>query len=225
MAKLAELAMRYEIRGDFIARLRALESFEIVLILDDSGSMNSVCQSGAATSANPYARQGTRWDELRTYVNVVVDVASCLDANGIDVYFLNRPPMFGVTSSQQVQAAFGPQPAGFTPLARVTSGVLSTLAPVLNERKVLLIVATDGQPTDDAGNARIQQYVDVIGSRHRGVYLTLLACTDDEDSVRWMNAVDHHIPNVDVCDDYHSERKEVLRAQGPSFHFTYGDCE
>ena len=37
--------------------------------------------------------------------------------------------------------------------------------------------------------------------------------------VQW----DTSMPRVDVCDDYQSERKEILAAQGPSFHFSHGD--
>ena len=64
--------------------------------------------------------------------------------------------MYGVTTSAQVQGAFSLPPAGYTPLTRASSGILASLAPVLSEKRVLLVIATDGQPTDDAGNVRIQ---------------------------------------------------------------------
>lgn len=38
-----------------------------------------------------------------------------------------------------------------------------------------------------------------------------------------MNQWDNKIPRLDVCDDYQSEKKEVLAAQGAQFHFTHGD--
>jgi hypothetical protein len=41
--------------------------------------------------------------------------------------------------------------------------------------------------------------------------------------VAYLNDVDRDVPNVDVSDDFSSEKKEILRAQGSNFHFTYGD--
>ncbi len=37
------------------------------------------------------------------------------------------------------------------------------------------------------------------------------------------NSWDKRMRNVDVVDDYHSEKKEVLAAQGSNFKFTFGD--
>lgn len=50
-----------------------------------------------------------------------------------------------------------------------------------------------------------------------------MACTDDEESMAYLNEADRNINQLDVCDDYLSERKEVLAAQGPNYHFTRGD--
>ena len=38
-----------------------------------------------------------------------------------------------------------------------------------------------------------------------------------------MNRWDDTIPRVDVCDDYQSEKREILRAQGAHFRFSRGD--
>jgi hypothetical protein len=39
----------------------------------------------------------------------------------------------------------------------------------------------------------------------------------------YLNDWDKEIPNLDVVDDYKSERKEILKCQGKSFPFTFGD--
>lgn len=44
-----------------------------------------------------------------------------------------------------------------------------------------------------------------------------------QQSVAYMNAWDKSIPLLDVCDDYQSEKREVLRARGPNFPFSHGD--
>jgi hypothetical protein len=39
----------------------------------------------------------------------------------------------------------------------------------------------------------------------------------------YLNDWDRTIPNLDVVDDYKSEKKEILACQGKSFPFSYGD--
>ena len=39
----------------------------------------------------------------------------------------------------------------------------------------------------------------------------------------YLNDWDKKIPNLDVVDDYKSEKKEILACQGNSFPFSYGD--
>ena len=41
LTKLREVCQRHEIRPDFAARLRQLEGYEIVFLVDDSGSMGT----------------------------------------------------------------------------------------------------------------------------------------------------------------------------------------
>jgi hypothetical protein len=54
-------------------------------------------------------------------------------------------------------------------------------------------------------------------------YVTFLACTDDLQDVNYLSAWDKSIPNLDVMDDYRSERAEIQRVRGPNFPFSYGD--
>ncbi len=39
----------------------------------------------------------------------------------------------------------------------------------------------------------------------------------------YLNDWDRTIPNLDVVDDYKSEKKEILACQGKSFPFSFGD--
>ena len=88
MRKFQHLVDRYEINREFATRLRALEGYEIVFIVDgehhfvvisrrpsvdlDSGSMNTPL----GDISGPFDRNPTRWDELRQTVSIVVDIAS-----------------------------------------------------------------------------------------------------------------------------------------------------
>ena len=220
--RLREVAGRFEIRPDYVVKLRQLEGYEIVLLCDDSGSMGALIDQKINTS-DPFRRNMTRWDELRQYVTIVTDVAATLDANGLDIYFLNRPPITGVSSAQQIQGAFAYPPQGYTPLNRVFNQIMNDKAAVIREKKLLLIIATDGQPTDDSGNGRIEQFLTTLKNRPKNVFLSIIACTDDSSSVEYLNKLDRAVPGLDVCDDYRSEHKEVLKAQGSSYKFSFGD--
>ena len=221
MQKLQGMAAHYEIRQDWVVKLRQLENFKVVVVADDSGSMASVVTSGAATAANPYAPQRTRWDELKESMGIIVDLATCMEKEGVDVFFLNRPPIFKVTCASQLAAGFHNPPAGFTPLTRTLHAVFRHCdGPLREGKKLLVIIATDGQPTDDAGNVQINDFFSALANKPRGAFIQIMACTDDDNSVAYLNQADENIPLVDVSDDYHSERREILRAQGAQFHFT-----
>ena len=221
LARLRELCGRYEIRPDFAAKLRQLESFEIVLLIDDSGSMATEVSS--TSGSDPYGPRPTRWTEVQQYCNTVVDLAAALDPDGIDLYFLNRPGFNHVTSMAQVAAAFGPAPSGFTPLTSAVARILIEKARVIAEKKLLLIIATDGEPTNASGQVDIPGFASVLMGRHSNVFVSIIACTDDEGSVGYLNKLDRSVPRLDVTDDFQSERREVLLVQGAAFRFGFGD--
>ena len=37
-----------------------------------------------------FAKSVSRWEELKNTVSIIVDIASVMDKDGLDVYFLNR---------------------------------------------------------------------------------------------------------------------------------------
>jgi hypothetical protein len=45
-------------------------------------------------------------------VSIVVDLATVLDPDGVDIYFLNREPMFNVRSSEELIPMFVVPPKG-----------------------------------------------------------------------------------------------------------------
>lgn len=51
-------------------------------------------------------------DELKQTVSIVVDIASVLDPDGVDVYFLNRDPLFHVRNSAELAPIFAVPPSG-----------------------------------------------------------------------------------------------------------------
>lgn len=221
LAKLREICARHEIRPDFATKLRQLEEFEIVALFDDSGSMATpVKKSGFQ---DPFAPIPTRWTEAQLHASITVDLAACLDPDGIDIRFLNRAGYTNIITSAQVGGAFQPRPNGYTPLVRAFKGILEEKASVIRERKLLVIILTDGQPTDDRGNTQVEEFLAVLKARPKNVFVSIVACTDDEASVGYLNKLDRIVPGIDVVDDYDSERKEIFKIQGPKFPFSFGD--
>jgi hypothetical protein len=49
---------------------------------------------------------------LKQTVSIVVDLASVLDPDGVDVYFLNREPMLHVRNSSELENIFVMEPEG-----------------------------------------------------------------------------------------------------------------
>lgn len=141
------------------------------------------------------------------------------DKDGLDLYFLNRATMHHVTSSQQLNEVFSHSATGLTPITPVLKHVLQEKKAVALEKNMLVIIATDGAPTNPAGEIDTAALKHVLVSERNieKVFVTFLACTDDDSTIGYLNEWDNKIPHLDVCDDYHSERAEVLKAQG-EFH-------
>jgi hypothetical protein len=200
----------FEISNYFAAKLRQLEGYEIVLILDDSSSMGDPLKTG-----------GTRWDEQKKTAKIIIDIASTMDPNGIDIYFLNRGYKSNVTDYDQVENLFKHGPSGGTPLCTVFRKALTSRQHMASEKKFLYIIGTDGTPSEG---------VDVLEKILReervplnNIYTTFVACTDIQSDVEHLNGWDINIPHVDVVDDYQSEKKEVIAVKGPKYPFSFGD--
>ncbi|KAJ3044286.1 hypothetical protein HDV00_002606 [Rhizophlyctis rosea] len=226
LERFRNLVQQHEISLPMARKLRALEAFDIVVIADDSGSMTSPC---TVPGQDPFAPRITRWDELKSVIKTVVDIGTTLDDDGIDLYFLNRPHIHNVTSADQVARAFANPPHGYTPIARTLRQVLRDKAGLgvgENTKKLLIVIATDGEPTDEVGTVDKATLYNVLMYERRpiqNIHVAFVACTDDDATMAYLNEWDNIIQNLDVVDDYYSERSEILRVQGPSFPFSRGD--
>ncbi|CAF1563811.1 unnamed protein product [Rotaria sp. Silwood1] len=212
--RLNQVIQQYEINQQFAARLYALGNCEVVLLCDDSGSMNTPLQG----------TNQTRWDELKSLVNIVVDICAVMDSNGVDVYFLNRDPMLNVTDTRYVRQVFNTPPQGLTPLVPALRRIIAAKRNQSFEKKLLILIATDGAPTDAYGNSDVGTLEAVLRhERTPQTYVTFLACTDDLPTVNYLSNWDKMMPNLDVMDDYRSERAEIQRTRGVNFPFSFGD--
>lgn len=204
--KINNLFQKYEISSLFREKLENLQDFKIVFIVDDSGSMNAPIDDGGPHS--------TRWAELKDVVKTAIDIGSIYGS--LDIDFLNRNGVMNINSYDQVQHYFHEDPNGRTPLTTALNSVLNRYQTL--ETKILIVIATDGVPDDLDSFKR-----SLLNKNHSKFYISFLACSDNEEDIGYLNELDNTIPNIDTLDDYLSEKKEVKRAQGNNFKYTYAD--
>ena len=75
------ISNEFEISNRYIEKMKALIDYDIVFVMDDSGSMR--------TQSN-HVKHSSRWDELKYITNIAIRLGVIFDDNGIDIQFLNR---------------------------------------------------------------------------------------------------------------------------------------
>lgn len=77
-------------------------------------------------------------------VTIVSELAIVMDSNGIDIYFLNRPPVLNVTDARLVTQEFSQPPHGLTPITPALRKILEAKRSISYEKKLVVVIATDG---------------------------------------------------------------------------------
>ena len=147
---------KYEISQEYSGILQKLRDFKIVFIFDDSGSMNSTLNESPLNEMNKNSMlKATRWDELQYFANISIEIAGFFNNesnSGTDVYFLNKPPIKNIVSVDAFMHHLKQlKPNGYTPLNKVFNLALNDNTSAIKERKLLIIILTDGEPSDDYG--------------------------------------------------------------------------
>jgi len=178
----------------------------------------------------------TRWAELKYCVNYHAQMAALLQAPTI-FRFLNDPGVnagaqqFSVAENSTSPAKImidvqnastimnKTKPTGVTPLIRhileIQQSVLEMSPKLIKEgKRVAIIIATDGRPTDEYGvhNELISQsFVDSLRLLEGlPVWVVVRLCTDEEDVVDFYNELDEQLElSLEVLDDFVGEGKEV----------------
>ena len=234
LRRLVDVCRYHGIRPDYVRALRNLEAFDIVVIADDSGSMAAGIKQGDGAVS-------TRWQELKGIAQVVVELAAALDDDGCDLYFLNRPDARSVRDAAAVAGRFAVEPSGGTPLTQTLAralrdkglrladeapaagggaggGAAAAAAAAMAERaggagsakRVLFLIATDGVP-----HGGPEKFVAALQRLPDNCYVQLVAVTDDDSVVAWMNQADERVRWVDVNDVRGAGGRRAGRARAP----------
>lgn len=216
--RLKKIVNKLEITNTEVQDLRKLEGFDIVFLCDDSGSMREVMNVDAK---NVYDKPLTRWLDLVHNIKIVIQLAMSLDQDGIDLYFLNRNGMCNVTNWSDIKNIFDKPPSGHTPLSDALEKIMAERED--NEKRVLIVIGTDGEPDDGRGGDNTNRFQRVLQNRNIDkFFISVLACSDEPHDVKYLEHLDRHVKHFDVSDDYNTEKKEVL-ATKKTFKFTRGD--
>ena len=212
-----KLRVDYQLQSFLIRYVLELRNFEIFIVVDDSGSMMTpVDETGK-----------TRWDELREIVKRILPIAIMFDSNGVDIHFLNGAKFSRVKRIEDVEHAFARTPRDYTPLVPVLKRIFqSKMAARGRDKKLLVFVATDGKPTNDDGEDAVNELEFLMRyiRNPKTTYVSFLLCTDDPECVDYLEGWDRTMDNVDVTDDYETEKERICRYQeDDNYPFTYND--
>jgi hypothetical protein len=117
-----------------------------------------------------------------------------------------------------LQSVFAQLPAGGTPLVGCLRHIFHEKAQV-PKNQVLLVVITDGEPTDGSRD----DLFNVLKNKPKKFHVSFAECTDQAEDMEYLDLWDGLIPNFDNTEDYREELNRVKTVQGPQFKFDYID--
>lgn len=150
------LCEKYGIAPLIAADLLQLSLYDVVVFIDDSGSM----------------LEGSKWRDLQAIVQQIVEITTQFDTDGIQMEFMNSDVRAdNVTSASALQQIFARvRPMGFTPLAsslerKVLEPYYEMLrsTPAANVKPMVIYICSDGAPTTERGLKTYQPTFTMLG--------------------------------------------------------------
>ncbi|BGP27524.1 von Willebrand factor, type A domain containing protein [Rhodotorula toruloides] len=215
---LARIAHEWNLPVEIAMDLARLALFDVVLLVDDSGSM-------------AFEENGSRIDDAKLVVSRVATASTLFDTDGMSVFFLNSPVVGqAITNEQQAQALVSSvQFSGLTPLGTaLKQNILQPLVvqPAFSNtlrKPVLVILITDGEPSSEPRTALSQSILGAKNALSQTRYgpdalsIQLAQVGDDAKARMFLDEVDRDREVgglVDVTGTYEWESEQVLRLSG-----------
>ncbi|KAF1957879.1 hypothetical protein CC80DRAFT_35518 [Byssothecium circinans] len=228
-ALINQVIQRWRIAKEVANDIVKLALYDIVLYIDDSGSM-------------AFEEEGSRIQDLRLILNRVSFAATLFDTDGISVRFMNtdstkqvdqqgRPLHDGVATEAQIEQIMrGVQFKGLTPMGTslrrkvIDEIVLLKASRDQLQKPVLVITVTDGQPAGEPQNAVFETINFAVESLKRtrygpgGVSFEFAQVGNDEMAKKFLGKLDEdptvgHL--VDCTSNFENEQDEMSRANPP----------
>ncbi|QDS77455.1 hypothetical protein FKW77_006918 [Venturia effusa] len=211
------LCQRWNIQPEIGNDLVKLGLYDIVIYIDDSGSMQ-------------FEENGERIKDLRLILERVASVATIFDDDGISLRFMNaRYPeqsLENIRTEQQIDALMrNAQFKGLTPMgtelrSKVIDGIIVPKVQQRQYRKpTLVITITDGQPAGEAPNTvfdTIKYAAQVVGQGYGpgGVSFQFAQVGNDQKAREFLGKLDED-PSIgqliDCTSNYENESEEMQR--------------
>jgi len=221
-------AIKYNCVGDgWLARLNThLSDTDVDLLLDDSGSMffNNISQKVRKQyMENEFRRPDgkcivTRFDEALTSIYRLLPLIQTVGAK-VTLSFLNSKDKHTAETDDEyallmetIVKLCKKTSGGGTPLVARARNIYNATS----NRKHLAIMFIDGEPGDygfepqQVKRAKAD-LVEVFRHRAANRFTCIALCTDNEAEVGIYNGLDTELARFDVCDDFFSERIEVVK--------------
>ncbi|GAA5900751.1 hypothetical protein JCM8208_004602 [Rhodotorula glutinis] len=215
---LQQIASKWRLPMEIAVDLCKLSLFDVVLLIDDSGSMS-------------FEEGGSRIDDAKLVIARVAEAASAFDDDGIQVRFLNsRVEGNGLRSEADALALVGQiRFSGMTPLG--TSFDQKIIQPLILgparagqlKKPVLVIAVTDGQPGGEPRDTLARVLINASRSLQQTRYgadalsVTLAQIGNDPHARQFLSELDVH-PEVgdliDTTSNYEQEEDDFMRTSG-----------
>lgn len=208
-----------------------------IWILDNSGSMQNTDGHRIipTRTKNDLMIVGcTRWDEIKECAQYHIEMSALLEAP-TSFRLLNNPGasvgpgQFDIAqmgtdhihaeASAAIQIMTKARPSGVTPLTDHIIAIHETVQAIsqtlkIEGKKVVIVIATDGLPTDAYGNSSQAAKDLFVKSLRRleglPVWIVVRLCTDEDSVVNFYNKLDDMLEiSMDVLDDFVGEAEEV----------------
>ena len=211
--KILNIINKYKINYYFSEKLEILKNYNILLLIDDSGSMN--------TLLNDYPNFSSRWGKVKQLVNSIIDIGTIYNENGIDIYFLNRPKILNIKTKEQVHYIFDILPTGETPLTKRFNQILNDYKN--NNKQLLIIILTDGVPYVNC-KYDLNNFKNILKKKDNSKnYISFLACSDNLDDIGYLNKLNNKKHNISVLNDYYFEYKKFIKVRGNNYKYSFGN--
>jgi hypothetical protein len=176
------------------------EKWKFVCVFDDSGSMDT--RDGKDRKGNTC----TRWEEATDSLGLLVNLAADLSKDShLGLCFLNYNggEIYNISDQSKLYSLINRTPAGSTPLAKR----MIEISQHFSQDKLVMIVFTDGEPDSQSEFYRFLKTRD-----SERIRITIMACTNDRKSLKWLDKRDKSIVGLDVMDDFQTEKQQVETA-------------
>lgn len=115
-------------------------------------------------------------------------VNACTGA-GVDVHFLNRPSLLDARNRPGLVPAFASPPSGGTPLLRCIKALTDSYGGDLAAgRRVLIMVITDGEPSDGSPDDLFRLLSSVLSNPN--LFMSFAECNDNEEEMAYLDGWD-----------------------------------